>query len=285
MVSFGMKTRGLILYLLIMSVVLLPSCVKDNETSEASQPDQGGNSTAFVLEGEIDSVVIRNVSFTMIKVEGGTFTMGAHEDDDEAFENERPEHGVILSDYYIGETEVTQKLWEAVVGFNPSQNSVAEDHPVDNISWRDCEFFIEKLNQLTGMHFRLPTEAEWEFAARGGIKCNNYRYSGSDTIDLVGWYSVNALNNTHPVKTKRPNELGIYDMTGNVWEWCNDWYGLYTNQFQTNPQGASTGIGRVYRGGCCGFNSVCGRVSFRDYFAPNYHNDFLGLRLVHDVVE
>ena len=215
----------------------------------------------------------------MVAVKGGTFTMGATYDDAEvdAEVDEEPAHKVTLSDYYIGQTEVTQALWEAVMGSNPS-NHKGDNLPVENVSWDDCQVFIQKLNQLTGKQFRLPTEAEWEYAARGGRKSRDYKYAGDDYIGSVAWYSGNSGYETHPVATKQANELGIYDMSGNVWEWCSDWFGGYQSSSQSDPQGPSSGSRRVYRGGCSIFAWGC-RVSFRDCNTPDFCNTNLGLRL------
>lgn len=218
---------------------------------------------------------VNGVQFTMVAVKGGTFTMGATYDDAEV--DEEPAHKVTLSDYYIGQTEVTQALWEAVMGSNPS-NHKGDNLPVENVSWDDCQVFIQKLNQLTGKQFRLPTEAEWEYAARGGRKSRDYKYAGDDYIGSVAWYSGNSGYETHPVATKQANELGIYDMSGNVWEWCSDWFGGYQSSSQSDPQGPSSGSRRVYRGGCSIFAWGC-RVSFRDCNTPDFCNINLGLRL------
>lgn len=222
---------------------------------------------------------VNGVRFTMVAVKGGTFTMGATYDDAEvdAEVDEEPAHEVTLSDYYIGQTEVTQALWEAVMGSNPS-NHKGDNLPVENVSWDDCQVFIQKLNQLTGKQFRLPTEAEWEYAARGGRKSQGYKYTGDDYIGSVAWYSGNSGYETHPVATKQANELGIYDMSGNVWEWCSDWFGGYQSSSQSDPQGPSSGSRRVYRGGCSIFAWGC-RVSFRDCNTPDFCNTNLGLRL------
>lgn len=171
------------------------------------------------------------IPFTMVRVEGGMFTMGAADDDTEARPDERPARRVQVSDYYIGETEVTQELWEAVMGTQPSAFS-GNKKPVERVSWEDCKEFIRRLNALTGQQFRLPTEAEWEFAARGGNKSNGYRYAGSNNINEVGWWGFekggnNVNYSTQPVAQLAPNELGLYDMSGNVFEWCNDWYSGY----------------------------------------------------------
>ena len=224
---------------------------------------------------------VNGVSFTMIAVEGGTFSMGAtSEQGSDAYDYESPVHSVTLSDYHIGETEVTQELWEAVMGSNPSYFSGYPQRPVEYVSWNDCQEFITKLNNLTGKNFRLPTEAEWEYAARGGNKSQGYKYSGSNTIDDVSWYTSNSSSWTHGVKTKQANELGIYDMSGNVWEWCQDWYGSYSSGSQTNPTGPSSGSGRVVRGGGWGSSARDCRVSFRGSNFPESWFSTLGLRLI-----
>ena len=222
---------------------------------------------------------VNGVSFEMVKVEGGTFTMGATaEQGSDAESDEYPAHQVTLPSYFIGKTEVTQELWEAVMGNNPSKNS-GFNLPVDNVTWKDCQLFISKLNSLTGKYFRLPTEAEWEYAARGGNQSQGYKYSGSNTIDDVAWYESNSISGTHPVATKAPNELGIYDMSGNVWEWCSDWYGDYNSFFQYNPTGPVSGSRRVERGGGCGIYAWYCRVSRRDSTNPTLRGSALGLRL------
>lgn len=218
---------------------------------------------------------VGSVEFKMVFVEGGTFKMGEH-------------HDVTLSDYCIGETQVTQALWKAVRGHNSSyfkndfQNT--GNYPVEDESWNTCQIFIEELNEilegkLQGRKFRLPTEAEWEFAARGGNKSYGYEYSGGNDIDKVGWYRYNSGRRTHPVAQKQPNELGIYDMSGNVWEWCHDWYGDYSNSPQTNPQGSLKGSYRVQRGGDWYSDGDYCRVAKRFHSTPNYHSWQTGFRL------
>lgn len=241
--------------------------------------------TAKVFDETIDSSGNRiitlngNVVFTMIAVEGGTFQMGAtSEQGGDAYSNESPVHNVTLSDYYIGETEVTQELWQAVMGSNPSHFSGYPQRPVEYVSWNDCQEFITKLNELTGRNFRLPTEAEWEYAARGGNKSQGYKYSGSNTLGNVAWYDDNS-SSTHNVKTKSPNELGIYDMSGNVYEWCQDWYGSYSSSSQTDPTGPSSGSLRVLRGGSWNHYARYCRVSYRDRNNPDYGYDGYGFRL------
>ena len=232
------------------------------------------------LASDVETFTIKGVEFKMIKVEGGTFRMGAtSEQSNDAYDDEKPVHSVTLSDYYIGETEVTQELWEAVMGSNHSRFKGNNQRPVESVSWKDCQKFIKELNRLTGKEFRLPTEAEWEYAARGGKYSRGYTYSGSDNADEVAWYYDNSGDETHPVKTKKANKLGLYDMSGNVWEWCNDWYGGYQSYSQTNPTGPSKGEYRVLRGGSWGNFDWCVRVSFRYFNSPGTRNDNYGLRL------
>lgn len=215
----------------------------------------------------------------MVRVEGGTFRMGAtSEQEDDADSDEKPVHSVTLSSYYIGKTEVTQALWQAVMGSNPS-NFKGADLPVECVSWDDCQEFIQKLNRLTGRNFRLPTEAEWEFACRGGNNSCGYKYSGSNNLANVAWYDDNSDGQTHPVATKAPNELGIYDMSGNVWEWCADWYANYTSYSQTDPTGPQSGSYRVYRGGSWIYYARDCRSSLRDDSFPTNRFCSLGLRL------
>ena len=241
----------------------------------------GGEANIKLSFSSNETITVNGVSFTMIAVEGGTFSMGAtSEQGGDADSDEKPVHSVTLSDYYIGETEVTQELWEAVMGSKPSKFKGSQ-RPVERVSWKDCQEFITRLNQLTGKNFRLPTEAEWEYAARGGNNSQGYKYSGSNTIGNVAWYDNNSNSQTHNVKTKSPNELGIYDMSGNVWEWCQDRYNsnYYSNSPQTNPTGPSTGSYRVRRGGCWGYLAKDCRVSNRYYRDPFDRGSDLGLRL------
>ena len=238
-----------------------------------------GENICFKVEAGYQLFTVNGVSFEMVRVEGGTFTMGGTaEQGSDADEDEKPTHQVTLSSYSIGKTEVTQALWQAVMGSNPSDFN-GSNLPVEKVSWEDCQTFIRKLNALTGKTFRLPTEAEWEYAARGGNKSRGYKYSGSNTLSNVAWYDDNSSNKTHPVATKASNELGIYDMTGNVWEWCSDWYGSYSSSSQYNPTGSNTGSSRVLRGGSWFSNARYCRVSIRDRYTPAGRGDYLGLRL------
>ena len=232
-----------------------------------------------VKDNETETVTVNGVSFRMIGVQGGTFTMGAtSEQGSDAFDDEKPVHQVTLSSFSIGETEVTQELWQAVMGSNPSYFKGAR-RPVEQVSWEDCQDFIRRLNSLTGRNFRLPTEAEWEYAARGGNRSNGYKYAGGSSIGDVAWYTDNSSSTTHDVGTKRANELGLYDMSGNVWEWCQDWYGSYSSGSQTNPRGASSGSYRVNRGGCWATIARGCRVSNRCNDTLTSRNGSLGMRL------
>ena len=221
---------------------------------------------------------VNGVIFRMIRVDGGTFKMGAEsEPDSDVGRDQIPVHSVTLSTYYIGETEVTQELWQAVMGANPSHFNGMQ-RPVEQVSWNDCQDFITRLNSQTGLKFRLPTEAEWEFAARGGNKNRGKKNAGSDIIDDIAWYGQNSDNETHEVATKGSNELGLYDMSGNVWEWCQDRYGSYRKNSQINPTGPVSGDSRVDRGGSWRYDAECCRVSFRGNMSSDYRGD-IGLRL------
>ena len=244
--------------------------------------------TGEVLEGAQPEsknrlVQVGDVQFEMVYVEGDTFRMGATEEQGEdAYDDEKPVHRVTLSSYLIGKHEVTQALWEEVMGSNPSYNKQGGDYPVEHVSWDDCQEFIGKLNARTGMQFRLPTEAEWEYSARGGNRSKGYKYAGSNNLDEVGWYGDNSDEHTHPVGRKKPNELGLYDMSGNVVEWCQDWYGDYTEESQTNPVGPQSGKWgyRVLRGGSSWGNARYCRVSNRFGSVPGSRGGIGGLRLV-----
>ena len=230
---------------------------------------------------DVITITVGGVSFDMIKVEAGSFIMGCtSEQGGDCYSDESPYHRVTISqDFYIGKFEVTQELWEAVMGSNPS-NWKAFDRPVENVSWNDAQEFCAELNRMTGRHFRLPTEAEWEYASRGGKKATNAKYSGSSSVANVAWYDDNSGGQTHPVGKLRPNELGIYDMSGNVWEWCQDWYGNYSSASQTDPKGPSSGSYRVLRGGDWRIIAGRCRVSSRGNSDPAYRGNNRGFRLV-----
>lgn len=282
-------TKGLgCIFIVILGAIIYLAISKssDNRFKEAAPEDSCA--IEAVPDVEKETFTVNGVDFTMIRVEAGTFQMGSNSE----YDNEKPIHQVTLTkDYYIGETEVTQALWQAVMGTtvrnqrdkaNPGGSLRGEgaNYPMYYVNYEECEQFIRKLNSLTGKNFRLPTEAEWEYAAKGGNKSKGYTYSGSKYLDDdVAWYYENSEGCTHPVKTKAANELGIYDMSGNVGEWCYDWYGDYISSAQTDPTGATSGSLRVLRGGSW-YNFATGCSSaFRYRYTPTYRSDYNGVRL------
>ena len=235
------------------------------------------------------SLEVRLGAGNMAFIPGGTFTMGCtSEQGSDCESDEKPAHQVTVSDFYIGKYEVTQKEWREVMGSNPSHFKECDDCPVEQVSWKDIQVFLAKLNEKTGRRkfnkigkgYRLPTEAEWEYAARGGLSSRGYKYAGSNSLVEVAWYEGNAWDKTHPVGQKKANELGLYDMSGNVYEWCSDWYGNYPSTAQTNPKGSSTGTTRVLRGGS--WNNITGycRSANRISDIPVNRYDRVGFRLV-----
>ena len=246
-----------------------------------NRQQSSSNATGQLLIGDSITIPVKDgISIDMVRVEAGTFTMGATPEMKDSWDDEKPTHQVTLTnDYYIGKYEVTQALWKAVMGNNPSKFN-GDNLPVERVSWDDCQEFINKLNGITGKTFRLPTEAEWEYAARGGKKSRGYRYSGSNNISDVAWYDGNSGNRTHAVGSKQANELGVYDMIGNVFEWCQDWYGSYSSFSQTNPTGAISGSHRVERGGSWENTARNCRSSFRYDVTPDGRGSYLGLRLI-----
>lgn len=247
---------------------------QEEEQEEEQKEDQADELTFTVL----------GVSFKMKKVKAGTFEMGS----ETGQYDEKPVHTVTLTkDYYMGETEVTQALWYAVMGQSPTSDGskwsstlgIGVQYPAYYISYEDCQRFLTKLNQLTGKTFRMPTEAEWEFAARGGNESQGYTYAGSNTIIDAAWYNGNSGSKTHEVATKKPNELGLYDMSGNVYEWCLDLYGNYPSSAQTDPTGATSGSERVLRGAGWGNLASSCRVVDRFYYTPTVRGDNFGFRL------
>lgn len=228
-------------------------------------------------------------SFEMIEVEGGTFYMGAQADDSSetnfdasAYQIESPVHQVTVSSYAIGKFEVTQAQWIAAMGNNPS-NIIGDNLPVESITWEQVQSFISILNEQSGLNYRLPTEAEWEYAAKGGCESNGYMYSGNSVLNACGWYYSNSEATTHEVGSKIPNELGIYDMSGNVREWCNDWFGHYSSSIEENPQGKYDGNLKVNRGGSWTTPAVNCRNTYRHNDYPNESALDLGFRLVLDI--
>ena len=248
--------------------------------SQIIQVNSSSRLFTFMMKKNEIPIVIQKLIDNMVYVEGGTFMMGATSEQwSEAESDEKPVHQVTLSSFSIGKYEVTQEEWEAVMGSNPSYFKGAK-HPVEQVSWDDCQQFIRKLNAMTGEHFRLPTEAEWEYAARGGKKSRGYKYAGSHTLGEVGWYDDNSTSRTHEVGQLDPNELGLYDMSGNVWEWCFDRFNYYESGSQTNPSGSSSSFdSRIYRGGSrANFEENC-RVSHRGGNSPDFRLGIIGFRL------
>jgi formylglycine-generating enzyme required for sulfatase activity len=238
--------------------------------TSVSQPRPNPHST---------SMPTQHFEIEMVSVKGGTFTMGGTpEQGSDGFDDEKPAHRVTVGNFRIGRYEVTQAQWKMVTGSNPSYFKGA-DLPVEQVSWDDVQEFIRKLNKQTGRHYRLPTEAEWEYAARGGSRSKGYKYSGSNDIDDVAWYNGNSGRSTHKVGTKEPNELELHDMSGNVWEWCRDWYGRYGDSAQTNPRRASSGSARVLRGGSWDFAAQLARSANRIRSVPGSRSRNLGFRL------
>lgn len=221
-------------------------------------------------QSEVMRITYKGHTIEMVRVDGGTFQMGSSDNG--------PVHKVTLTDYYIGQTEVTQSLWEAVMGYNNSGVIKGADMPVTKVTWEECQEFVKRLSAATGRKFALPTEAQWEFAARGGNASNGYKYSGADDADAVGWYKANSRVSMHEVKTKAPNELGIYDMSGNVDEWCYDRYDRYNDGAQTNPTGADIGGYRVVRGGNY-LDDKSATVTDRDRNSERARFSYLGFRL------
>ena len=216
-----------------------------------------------------------------IEVQARTFMMGCTSEQlYDYYDNEKPAHCVKLTqDYLMGKYPVTQAQWVKVMGSNPSHFKNCDDCPMERVSWNDIQEFLRKLNAATGKQYRLPTEAEWEYAARGGQNATSTKYVGSNIIGVVAWYGGNSGDETHPVGQKAPNELGLYDMSGNLWEWCSDCYGGYSSDSQTNPKGPSRGRYRVLRGGSwINFAKDC-RVSRRYCSSPDLRLNFYGFRL------
>ena len=263
-------------------VLILGLCVMAMSCKTRLQNETDNNQAASTDYVENDSII---PGLSMVYVEGGTFDMGATEEQGEDYSvDERPIHSITLSSYYISKYEITQAQWKAVMGTTIEQQkekvatyyekvtplcSDSGSHPIIYVSWYEAKEFCEKLSFKTGKNYGLPTEAQWEFAARGGVKSKGYKYSGSNTIGEVAWYKDNSNGITHEVGTKASNELGIYDMSGNVWEWCADWGDYYNSSADTNPMGPDIGHARVLRGGA--YNHVMSfcRVSNRDGIVPD----------------
>ena len=246
-------------------------------TNSSNNSEDLSNTSTYSFGNTLTIPVKDGINIEMVKVEAGTFRMGATPEMRNPWDEEKPVHKVTLTkDYYIGKFEVTQALWKVVMGGKTYGDN---NEPKGFVSWKDCQKFISKLNILTGKQFRLPTEAEWEYAARGGKKSCGYKYSGGNSLYEVAWSKGNS-GSYRVVGTRKPNELGIYDMSGNVSEWCYDWYGSYSSLPQANPTGADSGSYRVMRGGSFAYGEAQCEPSTRSYKDPNSRNYSFGFRLV-----
>jgi formylglycine-generating enzyme required for sulfatase activity len=276
--------------------IIIETPAKNYYATEFLMIEPGGGDLQVNLKGDVVTFdyetgaqkqarqkrMLLTIEQNMVFVEGDTFTMGCtSEKRGDCESDEKPVHTLTLSSFYISKYEVTQAQWVAIMGSNPSDFTGCDNCPVEMVSWDDVQEFIGRLNAATGKTFRLPTEAEWEYAARGGNNSKRYKYSGSDNINDVAWYVGNSGIKTHSVGSKQPNELGLYDMSGNVWEWCSDWYGgnYYGNCPTSNPQGPSSGFLRVLRGGCHYEDAVDCRVANRRGTNPGRGNYYFGFRL------
>jgi len=249
---------------------------KNERVSEDTILEVDDDSTILEQPKSQLPTLIQQIIDNMVHVDGGTFMMGRKTKWYEASDEE--EHQVTLSSFSINKYEVTQEEWEAVMGNNPS-NFMGAKLPVEQVSWDDCQVFISKLNELTGMSFRLPSEAEWEYSARGGNNNSGCVYAGSNDLNEVAWFDRNSEGKSHEIGLKLPNELGLFDMCGNIREWCQDWYGDYSALEQKNPQGPSSGNLKVIRGGGWDSSKEYCLLSSRDRCSPNYRNAKFGLRL------
>ena len=281
-----MKTKTLLLAIALCCVVV--SCERDPDFVKGQYLYENQELTyingLLIQWGSDDlSVDVKDAVWeivtSMVYVNGGTFSMGS---ENTAFPNEQPIHNVTLSDYYLAKVTITQKQWDAIMGENSlwSENyGKGDNYPANFISYEQAKQFIKRLNDYSGLKFRLPTEAEWEYAACGGQQSQGYSYSGSNDANMVAWHRGNANGAMHPVAKLVPNELGLYDMSGNVWEWCSDWYGIYPTESVTNPTGPATGSKRVVRGGSFTYDAEFSRCKTRNYLPETNQSLAVGLRL------
>lgn len=274
-----MKAEITLFVCLVVLFSIFCRCTKESELLEGEfGTEYSDTSNSNDLPPEIEKL-----QENMILVEGGSFTMGCtDEHGDECFNNEKPTHNVTLSGFYIGKYEVSFSKWEAVTGEYPSSYDECAECPVTQVSPDDFQDFLDSLNSLTGKNYRLPTEAEWEFAARGGSKATPTLYAGSDDINDAAWYSENSNEQARTVGEKQPNELGLYDMSGNVWEWCSDYYGEYTDESETNPDGPQSGSNQVLRGGSFSDAEAIIRIPRRNSYSPSTRSGNFGYRLALD---
>ncbi len=280
-------------YIGLISVGMLVAFATEAQSLKAASEVQNNG---VVKTQDSQKFLVQGIPFTMIYVKGGSFDMGATAEQAEGKDaDENPVHKVALSSFYIGECEVTQELWQLVMGTTVTQQrdkanpawplrGEGAKYPMYYVNFNEVQEFIAKLNEMTGQNFALPTEAQWEYAARGGNKSARNRFSGDAVLENVGWFAGNANETNHPVAQKSANELGIYDMSGSVWEWCNDWYAIrsYSDKqnAKANPQGVASGEDMVLRGGCILTEENSCRNSNRGHMNPEYRNSFTGFRLV-----
>lgn len=246
---------------------------QDNGGKKKKRKKEAKSELPAVSQGLLDSL-----ESSFVWVTGGKFIMGDYGGE----ADEKPAYEVMIDGFAISKYPVTQRQWTAIMGSNPSGFQGCDQCPIDMVSWDDAQRFVEKLNEITGKKYALPTEAEWEYAAKGGLNTKGFQFSGSDNIEAVGWYTANSGRHPHPVGEKAPNELGLYDMTGNVWEWCQDWYNknYYELRERNNPMGPATGAARVRRGGSWFTQSISCRTSSRNSVKQDYKDDSGGFRLV-----
>lgn len=264
-----------------------------NGTTVTSSYNSGNSNSSYFYGGGRQNYTESafGINMKMVYVEGGSYNMGCtSEQGGSCDSDEQTVRYVTVSDFYIGQFEITQAQWQAVMGTSVYQQQskaggsstygTGNDYPMYYVSWEEAKEFCRRLSQQTGKTYRLPTEAEWEYAARGGNKTQNNKYAGGFSLDYVGWYDGNSGSKTHAVGTKDANELGIYDMSGNVWEWCEDWYGDYRSYDTDNPKGPSSGSRRVLRGGSWNGYASCCRVSNRGSYSPGSRCNNYGFRVV-----
>lgn len=285
--KFGSPTFILLLFLFGLSNMNC-SGNSSNQSSENNEAEVANDVKENVMKAKItpiDSIPksIQDILDNMVDISGGTFTMGCTSEQKNCREDEKPTHSVTLSNFKMAKYEITEIQWRTIMGnnFHEVRFSGCDNCPVVKASWNDIQEFIERLNNLTGDKFRLPTEAEWEYAARGGNKSKQYQYAGSNTLDEVTWYWRNSNHRTHPVGRKKPNELDLHDMMGNVSEWCSDWYGenYYSVGTSNDPKGASSGEYKVIRGCSFGSYEKHFRFAVRHFLVPAYNDSHTGFRL------
>ena len=258
----------------ILIVALMLMCIP----AMAQQKKKKKNKMTEIVLPIVSKEFLDSIQNNMVWVTGGRFVMGSNASE----ADERPAYEVVVDGYAISKYPVTQRQWVIIMKSNPSEFKGCDQCPIDKVSWDDAQQFIETLNALTGKKYSLPTEAEWEYAAKGGLQQKQFRYSGSDNVDEAGWYAGNSGRHPHPVGEKKPNAIGLYDMCGNVWEWCLDWYNknYYEQNESNNPMGPSSGSGRVRRGGSWFTQAASCKTTTRNSVKQDYKDDLGGFRLV-----